>query len=147
MYYIMNIAMISHFFYITIISGRSLFCYSIITIRLILIVSSRLCLIIRWISIRNMLSTILPIMILFSFNKMMCLWNYYICDNWWKTCTDFWRSTNNSNLLIFNSWFISILVNIFGRVWCTGKLTFLLLLNLDILKHNFLNLQWNKKHN
>ena len=127
----MNIAMFPHFVSIINILGMRLLCYYILTILLTLVVSSRLWLIIRWISIKFwliirwiMLSTIFPIMILFYFTKMMCLWNYYIYSNFLKTCNYFWLSTDNYNIFIFDRWFISMLINIFGRVLCIVKWTF-----------------------
>ena len=124
----MNISMLSHFVSIIILFGTRFLCYSILMILLLLIVFSRLCLIIRWISIRFwliiiwfMLSTILRIIICFSFTKTICFWNYYILANWWKTCTYCWSITNDSNIFIFNRWFISMIINIFGRGLCTVK--------------------------
>ena len=126
----MDIAMCYHFVSIIIIFGTSFLCYSILIVLLTLVVFSRLWLIITWISIRLwliigliMLSTRLPIMIYFPFTKLF-LCNYYIYSNWWKTCTYFWRITNNSNIFIFNRRFIAMLINIFGIVWRTVKWTF-----------------------
>ena len=124
----MNIVMFSHLVSMIIIFGKSLLYYSILTILLKLVLSSRFWLIIQWI-ISNlwliirwmMLSIILKIMILFSFTKTMCFCNYYISVKLFKTCTHWWRSTNNYNIFIFNMWFIAILANIFGRVWCTVR--------------------------
>ena len=101
-YFTMNISMSHHFFPIIIISRRKLLCSSIMKILLTLVVSSRLWLIIRWI----MFSTRLPINIWFPFTKAMCLWNFYIYANWWKSSTDFWPSTDNFKFFIFNSWFL-----------------------------------------
>ena len=141
----MNIATFTHFLPIIIISGRRLLCSSTMTIMFTLVVSSRLCLIIRWL----MLSTRLPIMIWFYFTEAICLQNFYISANEWKLSTDLWPRTNNYNIFIFKSWFLDIPINIFGRIQCTVKCHFLmLLLYLDILKHNYFDYwQWTKKQN
>ena len=140
----MNIAMFCHFFSIMLIFGTILLYYFILTIMLTFVVSIKLWLIIRWISIRLcfiiwliVFSKVLPIVILFSLTKNMCLWNHYIYDNWWKTCTCCWSSTDIYNLFIFNRWFFEMIINIFGIVLCTVKWPLLLLLLLlEILKHN-----------
>ena len=116
----MNISMLSHFSPFTIISGRSLLCSSTMAILLTLVLSSRLWLIIQWI----MLSIRLIIMIWFSFTEVTCLWNFYISANVWKSFTDFWPSTDNTNHFIFTRLFFAMLINIFGRVWGTVRRTF-----------------------
>ena len=127
----MNISISPHFVSIIVVFGMSLLCSSILTILLTLVVSSRLWLIIgrissnSWLIIRWIIfSKRLSIMILLSFTKTICLWNYYISANWWKNCTYFCRITYNSNLFIFNRLFIAVLINIFGGLWCTFKWTF-----------------------
>ena len=141
----MNIATFFHFFPIIISYGRSLFCFSIMKILLILVVSSRCWLIIRWI----MFSTLLPIKIWSYFTETMCLWNFYISANWWNSSTYCWPTTNNCNIFIFKRWFFAVTIKLFGRVWCTVKwILLLLLLQLEILKHNYFdNWQRKKKHN
>ena len=86
-----------------------LLCYHILTILLTLVASTRLWLIIRsissrlWLIIRwIMLYTTFLIVILFSFTKMMCLWNFYILANLWNISTDCWQSADDSNIFIFN---------------------------------------------
>ena len=116
-YSTMNIAMFYHFVPIIIISGYILLCSSIMTIMLTLVVSSRLWLIIRWI----MLSTRLPITIQFSFTEVTYLWNFYISANWWKVTL----IAGLVPIIIISSSssgdFVLVLINIFGRVWCTVK--------------------------
>ena len=131
----MNIAMCYHFVSIIIITVTSLLWLYIRMILLTLAVMIRLCLITQWISSKLwfiirwiMLLMILKIMIWFSFTKTICVWNYYIFSNRWKTCTYFWSSTNNSNLFTFNMWFIAMFINMFRGVLCTVKWPVLLLL-------------------
>ena len=149
----MNLSMLPHFFFIIIIFGTILLCYSFITILLTLVVFTRLWLIIRWIRSRLlliilliMLFTLLPITIWFSFTKIVFLWNYYISTYWWIFCTYFCSITNNSNLFVFSRLFVAMIIHVFGKVWCNVKWPFFILLFLLYkIKHNcFDNLQWKK---
>ena len=121
--------MFPHFVSIITIFGTSLFCSYILTIILILVVSIRFWLIIWWPSGRLwliirlvMFSTILPIVILFSFTNLFSEL-IYLCQLV-KSSNNCWCSTNNYNIFIFNGWFFFMLVNIFGGLWCTVKWRF-----------------------
>ena len=47
------------------------------------------------------LFTIFLIVIWYFFNETICIWDYYILENWRHMTTDWWNGTNHFNGIIF----------------------------------------------